>query len=346
MRTKSLLLLMLALGCGLVASIGITQVMAKRSGPSGAAGETAAIYVALKDIPTRDKITAELLKLEEWPADKVPEGALTKLEDVEGRRPKSKIYAGSVILDTQLYSKGMSGSGAAPQIPQGYRVISVSVNDETGASDLIRPEDRVDVLWYVKANPGSGLMETCTRTILQDVKVFAVNDVFNLEAMEGDESMNARTVSLLVKPKQVEAIALARELGTIRLALRSHEDTDFNADLDGTSVGELNGTEGSTRAREEVGEDPSADKSDETKAFRDIMLAGSHPPEIWSTRIIFGGKVQDVRLETQPVVSSDGSRFSGLSFWKLFSGPPTGGQPALDAEGGGDQPAEEEPKEP
>ena len=31
MRAKSLLLLMLALGCGLVASIGITQVMAKRS---------------------------------------------------------------------------------------------------------------------------------------------------------------------------------------------------------------------------------------------------------------------------------------------------------------------------
>ena len=31
MRAKSVFLLMLALGCGLVASIGITQVMAKRN---------------------------------------------------------------------------------------------------------------------------------------------------------------------------------------------------------------------------------------------------------------------------------------------------------------------------
>ena len=48
MRTKSVLLLMLALGCGLVASIGITQVMAKRSSGSPAAtGETQSIFLAL-----------------------------------------------------------------------------------------------------------------------------------------------------------------------------------------------------------------------------------------------------------------------------------------------------------
>ncbi len=36
MRPKSLALLLLALGCGLVASIGITQVMATRNaGPAG-----------------------------------------------------------------------------------------------------------------------------------------------------------------------------------------------------------------------------------------------------------------------------------------------------------------------
>ena len=41
MRPKSLALLLLALGCGLVASIGITEVMARRNAePGGVAGET------------------------------------------------------------------------------------------------------------------------------------------------------------------------------------------------------------------------------------------------------------------------------------------------------------------
>ncbi len=52
-------LLMLALGCGLVASIGITQVMAKRNTePSGPAAETVPIFVAVKDISLGEPLSA------------------------------------------------------------------------------------------------------------------------------------------------------------------------------------------------------------------------------------------------------------------------------------------------
>ncbi|HEY4759658.1 MAG TPA: hypothetical protein VIH42_03675, partial [Thermoguttaceae bacterium] len=65
MRAKSMALLMLALGCGLIASIGITQVLAKRnSEPSAYPGETVPIFIAVKDIPLGDPLTAEVLKLE------------------------------------------------------------------------------------------------------------------------------------------------------------------------------------------------------------------------------------------------------------------------------------------
>ena len=133
MRAKSVLLLVLALGCGLVASIGITQVMAKRDSDAPASDEdTQQIFVALADIPTNDLITAEMLKLEEWPKDKVPEGALTKVEEVEGRRPRTKIWQGEVILANKL-AIGMVG--AAEEIPVGYRVVSVTVTKESGISD-------------------------------------------------------------------------------------------------------------------------------------------------------------------------------------------------------------------
>ena len=59
MRAKSMALLMLALGCGLIASIGITQLLAERNAkPQVLSGETVSVYVATKDIPLGEPVTA------------------------------------------------------------------------------------------------------------------------------------------------------------------------------------------------------------------------------------------------------------------------------------------------
>ena len=74
MRAKSFALLVLALGCGLVASIGITQVMSKEdAGPVAAAGEADTVFVAIEDIGLGDILEPNMLRLEQWPKDKVPE---------------------------------------------------------------------------------------------------------------------------------------------------------------------------------------------------------------------------------------------------------------------------------
>ena len=114
MQSKSLIMLIVALGCGVVAAMGITQVMANRSGGSTAEPvETESVYVALADIELGKALTAEVLKLEEWPKDKIPAGALSKFEDVDGRRPKTKLFAGEPILDAKLLVKGESDSGSS-----------------------------------------------------------------------------------------------------------------------------------------------------------------------------------------------------------------------------------------
>ena len=62
MRPKSLMLLVLALGCGLVASIGISQVM-DRNAKQPTAVETTPIYVALHNINLGDPIDAAMVSL-------------------------------------------------------------------------------------------------------------------------------------------------------------------------------------------------------------------------------------------------------------------------------------------
>lgn len=246
MRPKSLVLLILALGCGLVASIGINQVMANRhAGPAPGAVETTPIFVALGEIGIGDPLTAEMLKLEEWPKEKVPVGAVSNLQDLEGRRCKQRFYPGEPILEAKLLAPGEKGQSPTDLIPKGYRVVSIRVDAVSSSSGMILPGDRVDLLVHVQENPSKGISQARTQTFLQNVKVFAVDDLYS---RENEGAVSAKTISLLVTPDQAELVMLAGNLGTLQLVMRSAND-DSNEPTTGADVQELlSGTENGSAA--------------------------------------------------------------------------------------------------
>lgn len=240
MRPKSIVLLILALGCGLVASIGINQVLASRRSASSGTGGTTTIFVAVKDIGIGDPLTPELVKLEEWPENKVPVGAITQLEQLEDRRARVRFFPGEPILEAKLLPKGEEMSSASDVVPKGMRVVAVRVDAQSSGGYLLLPGDRVDVMVHLAANPSHAVTETLTRTILQNVKVFAVDDIFNRE-QDGKNTIAAKTVSLLVNPKQAELLTLARSIGEIQLAIRNADDTSVT-ETEGATLHELLGT--------------------------------------------------------------------------------------------------------
>ncbi len=154
MRSKLMVLLGLALGCGLVALIGISQVMDRRGSSEAPTSEMEPILVAATDIHYNDEVTPDKLRIEEWPKGKVPPGAITKLDEIQGRRSATKLFAGEPVLTGKLM--GSDGVGAAGKIPQGYRVVSVKVDEVAGASSLIKINDRVDVLAFLTRNTKNG----------------------------------------------------------------------------------------------------------------------------------------------------------------------------------------------
>ena len=103
----------------------------------------------------------------------MPAGALTKLEEVEGKRCRMKLYAGEPILSSKLLGTNES-IGAAKDIPAGYRVAHVKVDAATGSSNLILPGDRVDVLVFRTVGQND-MQATAAKIVLQDIKVFAVD---------------------------------------------------------------------------------------------------------------------------------------------------------------------------
>ncbi len=372
MQPKSLLLLILALGCGLVAAIGITQVMANRNGGEQAAANMQSIFVALDDIPMGTLIDAQLVKLEEWPTDKIPEGALSRYDEIEGRRPMTRIFAGEALLDAKLLKKG-EGNIASDLIPKGYRVVPVKVNEESGGAAMILPGDRVDLIVYVRQ--GKDVRQTMTKTILQDIKIFAVDDVWTMEQTEGGQTIRAKTISLLLTPKQTERVMMATELGRIRLALRSPEDREL-AETDGLRASEILGNpDKADRDRDDTLEgrkDPppvnpilsqilAAQAKAQTPAVKEKPAEEPEKkPSVWVVRTIQGSEVSEVvmTLDDEPAPRSTRSDStsprrpaSRSSFWRLITNPRGVESPAGESKSAEPRPAEplvpaKEPKEP
>jgi pilus assembly protein CpaB len=239
MRTKSLVLLGLALGCGLVASIGISQIIEQNKATPQGAVETQPILVAMAPIAGQEQLTAKNIKLEQWPKDIIPKGALTKLVEIEGRRIKYSLAPGEPILQSKLV--GEDDKRATTDVPPGYRLKAVHADAVSAVGNLIQPGDRVDVLVYLKSNFQGGSQQAGTTTILQDIKVFAVNDQWRPGESGEGEPIPVKNVTLLLTPEQVEKLTLASELGKVSLVLRSPDD-ELNAAIgQGTTSKDLFG---------------------------------------------------------------------------------------------------------
>ncbi len=228
MRPKSLMLLVLALGCGLVASIGISQVM-DRNSKRPTATATTPIYVALHNINLGDPIDAAMVSLQEWPKDKVPPGAIAQLDELEGRRPRSTIIQGEPILDAKLLAPGQLADPIT-SIPKGFRLKTISVDAEKSAAGLLSPGDRVDVQLFVKRDERNGIDSAKTKVILQNIRVFAVDQTVQRSPDGGEERTIAKTISLLLTPEQASKLTLAENLGQVSLTPRNPDD-DATGDM-------------------------------------------------------------------------------------------------------------------
>ncbi len=349
MRPKSLALLLLALGCGLVASIGITQVLSSRNAePDAVAGDAQPVYVALTDIALGDLLTAQVLKLEQWPKGKIPVGAISRIEDVEGRRARTKLYAGEPILEHRLLGKGASEQGATALIPKGYRVVPVKVDLVSGGSSLILPGDRVDVMVHLVKDPGRDIQETVTRTILQDIKVFAVDNIVDLEKeKDPGKSITAKTICLLVTPEQAAKVMLATQLGTVNLVMRSPEDDQQGANVQARPSELFGPGIKSERGKETLLAPSDPGLNEKAKGLLDFLnsmkgkkappvaaapaTAESAPRQTWTMRVLKPGNVDQVDFEADPPAGSDAL----LGGWKMTT---------LPSGSGGNRPAQEEPK--
>jgi pilus assembly protein CpaB len=202
---------------------GVFYRLAGGAGARARAETRKQVVVAARALPVGAMLDRESLKLRAAPASMVPAGAFTNLEDVLGRPVVSPIQAEEPVVEARIAAKG-SGAGLAPLIPPGMRAISVRVNDVVGVAGFVLPGMRVDVL--VTARP-SNQADTVTRTVLQNIQVLSAGQTTQTDGKS--QSILTPVVTLLVNPRDAEALTLANNEGRIQLVLRNSTDSQVAA---------------------------------------------------------------------------------------------------------------------
>lgn len=222
MKSKSLVLLAVAAGCGLVAMLGVQQML---SGGKTPAQTKVLILVAKTDIDPGVPLEKTNVGFKEWPKDALPEGAITKEEDYAERSLKHRVGPGQPILMAELGKK--NNFGVEVQIPEGMTLVTYPVSATMTHSGLLKPGSFVDVSAAIEYAQKKGGKRVEIKPVLQCVQVIAVgNQIVGTEAAAEGTPKDAKNVSFLVFPLQGQLLQLAfkKSNGAIQLALRGKTD--------------------------------------------------------------------------------------------------------------------------
>jgi len=218
MKPKSLMLFVVAAGCGLVAMVGAQQWLARNQEHKA---DQVKVLVARTQIDPGIRLTPDMVVFRDFPKQNVPEGAVLKEEQYTERALKSRAYPGQPILVAQLGEKGQFGTSL--EIPEGMRLATLKVDPTMIHSGIMKPGDRVDVVLTYTVQRRGSQPDTRTRTILQYIQVYAMgNHTMRSEPSEKEApAKDVKGVSLLVTPVQAELLKYAENKGTLHLTLRS-----------------------------------------------------------------------------------------------------------------------------
>ncbi|HEY6508512.1 MAG TPA: Flp pilus assembly protein CpaB [Vicinamibacterales bacterium] len=188
---------------------------------------TKAVVVAASDLDLGAELRGEDLRVIQWPADAVPMGTFDNPEQLTGRGLIRPVATNEPFLPQKL-APIEAGAGLPPVIPEGFRAVSVRVNDVVGVAGYVLPGTRVDVVATI--NPTNRPEDVVSKVILTNVQVLAAGT--KMEQSDGDNKpVQVSVVTLMVNPDEAERLTLASTEGKIQLALRNPLDKSAPATI-------------------------------------------------------------------------------------------------------------------
>ncbi len=237
MKARSLLLLVFAAGSAIgTAYIARGWLEAERGRFASNVPEVvekavvgAHVLVADRFLPMGAFVREDDLRWQPWPEGDIPEQYVlqdqAEIAEFVDAVVRSRMVEGEPISRELLAKPGDRGFLAAVLVP-GMRAISVDVDRATGNAGLIFPGDRVDLVltheikieYETDDEQTKSVKHAASETVVSEVRVLAVDQYLDVE---DGEAVVAKTATLEVTSKQAEVVAVAAEMGTLSIILRS-----------------------------------------------------------------------------------------------------------------------------
>jgi len=243
MKPKTLVLMLVAVGCGLVAAYLASQV-----GGGASNAPLVPVLVAKVDIPAGKALTNpdEVVETKNFLADTAPLDRIANKADLQ-----NKTFGRTIAKGEPLTAKDFSQHGSLfNPAPPGFRAVTIRVTLDSGLAGFALPGSRVDLV-CTRTDPADN-RRRIAQTFMENVLVLAVNTL-----KTGDKTTeatgvvgNPSVVTLAAKPTDVARIIWAKETGPITLSLRrpGEEDTASVPDVTSLNSGGSDGPGGKTGA--------------------------------------------------------------------------------------------------
>ena len=163
-------------GVLLVAILGYAVISGSLFSGGGAPAKQT-IVVAKQAIPAYTSITSEMVTTTEVTSGTYLAGTADKPEAVVGTIAQSPIGAGQIVYTNQISRIDLiaGGNPLFMTLKDGQRAMSLSVNDVTGVSNLLRVGNRVDIIAVYNGKEASGTsVHGLATTVLQNVPILAI----------------------------------------------------------------------------------------------------------------------------------------------------------------------------
>ena len=230
MKSKSLILLVLSIGFGIVAAIGISQVMNNKVDGATTATPMGTVLVATGSLDLKAVLTEENVKIESWPSSIIPPDAVSDIEEITDMVTMTRMSQGMPIVRGAIQHRNTL---IRPTIPGNMKVFAIRLAADDTFGNLLEPGNKVDVIGVFKQRDSKTNQTTTTsRTFLKALQVYSINNKTRIDTSEKSENQSRTSiVGLIVTEKQSEALVFVQDTGSIKLVLRG-DDVENNGEVE------------------------------------------------------------------------------------------------------------------
>lgn len=175
------------------------------------------VLVPVQSIQAGQALEPAMFRREQRPSVGLPARVVKDFEEIKGQWSRSIIVADQP-LHRDYITPVRPTNALTVKIPDGYRAVSISVNDISSVEGWARPGAKVDVVWASRIRG-----QAAVTVIVQNAQIISAQRQTADAAPQGGAAV-PNTITLLVTAADAQKIQLAQSNGSLTLSLRGDQD--------------------------------------------------------------------------------------------------------------------------